>query len=81
MRAALPGEHARVPVRVRSWGDPTQSPGLVTRHDAGIFVVATRANRTPRSRLLTRPASALVDVSVSDPRRLHAVRASGQLPE
>ena len=63
VRAALPGEHARVPVRVRSWGDPTQSPGLVTRHNAGIFVVATRANRTTRSRLLTRPASALVDVS------------------
>ena len=63
VRAALPGEHARVSVRVRSWGDPTQSPGLVTRHDAGIFVVATRANSTTRSRLLSRPASALVDVS------------------
>ena len=63
VRAALPGEHARVPVRVRAWGDPTRSPGLVTRHNAGIFVVATNANRTTSSRLLTRPASALVDVS------------------
>ena len=63
VRAALPGEHARVPVRVRSWGDPTRSPGLVTRHNAGVFVVATGANRTTRSRLLSRPASALVDVS------------------
>jgi surface antigen len=63
VRAALPGERARVPVRVRSWGDPTRSPGLVTRHKAGVFVVSAGANRATRSRLLTRPASALVDVS------------------
>jgi surface antigen len=60
VRAALPGQHARVPVRASSWGAPTRSPGLVTRHNAGIFVIAG-GGAAPR--LLTRPASALVDVS------------------
>ena len=63
VRAALPGERSRVPVPVRSSSDLTRSPGLVTRHNAGTFVVATDAGRTTRASLLTRPASALVDVS------------------
>ncbi len=59
VRAAVPGQRARVSVDLRSSHDPTRSPGLVTRHNAGMFVVAGQA----RSRLLTRPASALVGVS------------------
>ncbi|NYE37252.1 surface antigen [Nocardioides cavernae] len=56
VRAAVPGERSRLTGRVSS-GDPTRSPGLVTRSNAGVFVVAGRA---ARSRLLTRPASAVV---------------------
>lgn len=56
VRAAVPGERSRLTGRV-SAGDPTRSPGLVTRSNAGVFVVAGRA---ARSRLLTRPASAVV---------------------
>ncbi|RYC12493.1 CHAP domain-containing protein [Nocardioides zhouii] len=59
VRAAVPGQRARVSVDLRAEHDPTRSPGLVTRHNAGMFVVAGQA----RARLLTRPASALAGVS------------------
>ena len=59
VRAAVPGQRARVSVDLRAAHDPTRSPGLVTRHNAGMFVVAGRA----RSRLLTRPAAALAGAS------------------
>lgn len=57
VRAALPGERSRLTGRVGS-GDPTRSPGLVTRSNAGVFVVGGRA---ARSRLLTRPAAAVIE--------------------
>jgi surface antigen len=60
LRAALPGERSRLTVRARSSSDLTRSPGLVTRSNAGVFVVAHTAGRSTRSRLLARPASALV---------------------
>jgi surface antigen len=60
VRAALPGERSRMPGRVGSPGDVTRSPGLVTRRNAGVFVVS--GGRTT-ARLLTRPASAVVDES------------------
>ncbi|MCF6378859.1 CHAP domain-containing protein [Nocardioides KLBMP 9356] len=60
VRAAVPGERSRVPGRVGA-GDLTRSPGLVTRRNAGVFVVAGRRT-TPT--LLTRPASAVVDSSL-----------------
>jgi hypothetical protein len=60
LRAALPGERSRLTVRARSSSDLTRSPGLVTRSNAGVFVVAHPAGRSTRSRLLARPASALV---------------------
>ncbi|MFC7361962.1 CHAP domain-containing protein [Nocardioides astragali] len=59
VRSAVPGRRSRLPVRVLSSGDPTRSPGLVTRSNAGIFVVAD-SRQAARARLLTRPASALV---------------------
>lgn len=60
VRAAVPGERSRMPGRVGPAGDVTRSPGLVTRRNAGVFVVA--GGRTT-ARLLTRPASAVVDES------------------
>ncbi len=58
VRAAVPGERSQLPGRVQPQGDPTRSPGLVTRSNAGLFVVADRG-RTARSRLLNRPAWAV----------------------
>jgi len=63
VRAAVPGERSQLPAHVRSDGDPTRSPGLVTRSNAGVFVVATDGRRAARSRLLTRPASAVIGAS------------------
>ncbi len=60
VRAAVPGERSRMPGHAGATGDVTRSPGLVTRHNAGVFVV--RGGRTT-ARLLTRPASAVVDRS------------------
>ncbi|WP_165354309.1 CHAP domain-containing protein [Nocardioides glacieisoli] len=60
VRAAVPGERSHMPARVGTTGDPTRSPGLVTRRNAGTFVVS--GGRTT-ARLLTRPASAVVDES------------------
>ena len=59
VRAALPGRRSLLPAHVLSSGDPTRSPGLVTRNNAGIFVVAD-GQQAARARLLTRPASAVV---------------------
>ena len=56
VRAAVPGERSQLPGTIRSTGDPTRSPGLVTRSNAGLFVVA---DRTARPRLLTRPTWAV----------------------
>ncbi|HEV2798194.1 MAG TPA: CHAP domain-containing protein [Nocardioides sp.] len=61
VRAAVPGERSHVPGRVGRAGDVTRSPGLVTRRDGGVFVVA--GGRTTTARLLARPASAVVDES------------------
>lgn len=58
LRSAVPGRRSRLPARVPSSGDPTRSPGLVTRSNGGIFVVAD--GQQARARLLTRPASAVV---------------------
>ena len=63
VRAAVPGERSQFPAHVRSAGDPTRSPGLVTRSNAGVFVVATDQRRPLTSRLLTRPASAVAGTS------------------
>ncbi|WP_297622528.1 CHAP domain-containing protein [Nocardioides sp.] len=59
VRAAVPGQRSQLPARVQSSGDATRSPGLVTRSNAGVFVVATERGRSARSRLLTRPARAV----------------------
>ncbi|WP_165355030.1 CHAP domain-containing protein [Nocardioides oleivorans] len=59
VRPGIPGEASRLPGRVRSTGDPTRSPGLVTRHNAGTYVVADRG-RTTSARLLARPADAVI---------------------
>ena len=64
LRAALPGERSRLSTRARSSGDLTRSPGLVTRNNAGVFVVAHTSGRSTRARLLARPAAAVVDRSV-----------------
>ena len=61
VRAAVPGERSHVPGRVGRAGDVTRSPGLVTRRNGGVFVVA--GGRTTTARLLARPASAVVDAS------------------
>ena len=58
--AAVPGQRSRMPGRVASPGDVTRSPGLVTRRNAGVFVVS---GGLTTARLLTRPASAVVDES------------------
>ncbi len=63
LRAALPGQRLRLATRARSSRDLTRSPGLVTRSNGGVFVVAHTASRSTRSRLLARPASAVVDQS------------------
>lgn len=55
VRSAVPGRPAR-PVRVRAPRDLTRSPGLVTRRQAGLFVV-TRSG----PRLLARPRPPVVD--------------------
>ncbi len=59
VRAAVPGQRSRLAAQVVDSGDPTRSPGLVTKKNAGVFVVAA-GRRTSGARLLTRPASALV---------------------
>ena len=59
VRSAVPGEPSRLPRGVRSTRDLTRSPGLVTRRDAGVFVVVRTG-----SRLLTRPAAAVVGDSL-----------------
>ena len=58
VRAAVPGERSQLPGTIRAHGDPTRSPGLVTRSNAGLFVVADRG-RTASARLLTRPTWAV----------------------
>ena len=58
VRAAVPGERSQLPGTIRASGDPTRSPGLVTRSNAGLFVVAGRG-RAVSSRLLTRPTWAV----------------------
>lgn len=58
VRAAVPGERSQLPGTISAHGDPTRSPGLVTRSNAGLFVVADRG-RTPSARLLTRPSWAV----------------------
>ncbi len=62
VRAAVPGERSQLPARIRSQGDPTRSPGLVTRSNAGLFVVADRG-RTARPHLLNRPTWAVTGVT------------------
>lgn len=62
VRAAVPGERSQLPATIRSSGDPTRSPGLVTRSNAGLFVVADRG-RTAHARLLTRPTWAVTGLS------------------
>ena len=54
VRSGVPGERSALPSDVRFGGDPTRSPGLVTRRNAGVFVVGAG------SRLLTRPESAVI---------------------
>jgi surface antigen len=56
VRSAVPGQPSRLPVRVRAPRDLTRSPGLVTRREAGLFVV-TRSG----PRLLARPTPGVVD--------------------
>lgn len=60
VRAAVPGERSQLPATIRSQGDPARSPGLVTRSNSGLFVVADRG-RTARARLLNRPTWAVTD--------------------
>ncbi|PKH43548.1 CHAP domain-containing protein [Nocardioides alpinus] len=62
VRAAVPGEKSQLPGTIRSSGDATRSPGLVTRSNAGLFVVADRG-RTAHARLLTRPTWAVTGVT------------------
>lgn len=59
LRAAVDGQRSRLAPGPRSVGDPTRSPGLVTRRNGGVFVVSVDPGRAPHARLLTRPASAL----------------------
>jgi hypothetical protein len=56
VRAAVPGQRSLLPGRVGPVGDPTVSPGLVTRR-GGVFL---ERGRTARPRLLARPAAAVV---------------------
>ncbi len=60
VRPAVPGQPVRVRVRPLPGGDPTRSPALVTRANAGVFVVSGDGPRAGRTGLLTRPATALV---------------------
>jgi len=59
VRGAVPGQASRLPRGARSARDLTRSPGLVTRRNAGVFVVAGTGYR-----LLTRPAAAVVEDSL-----------------
>jgi surface antigen len=59
VRGAVPGQRSQVGRGARAAGDLTLSPGLLTRRDGGVYVVA-RAG----ARLLARPAAAVVDDSV-----------------
>jgi surface antigen len=59
VRPGVPGVPSRLPGRVGTSRDLTRSPGLVTRHNNGVYVVADRGSTTS-ARLLTRPAAALV---------------------
>jgi surface antigen len=59
LRTAVDGRHSRLAPRLRTAGDPTRSPGLVTRRNGGVFVVSLGARRAPQARLLTRPATAV----------------------
>ncbi len=63
VRTAVPGARSQLSARFRSAGDPTRSPGLVTRSNAGLFVVSSDSRRPATSRLLTRPAWAVVGAS------------------
>lgn len=56
VRGAVPGRPTHLSRRVRATPDVTRSPGLVSRRDAGLFVV-TRSG----PRLLARPAPAVVE--------------------
>ncbi|GAA5115819.1 hypothetical protein GCM10023339_23600 [Alloalcanivorax gelatiniphagus] len=57
-RAAVPGQRSHLPGRVGRVGDPTVSPGLLTRR--GGVLVAAGSGRAARPRLLARPAAAVV---------------------
>ena len=57
VRPAVPGRATSFAARVRTAGDPTRSPGLVTRRNAGVYVVAPDGRG---ARLLIRPASAVI---------------------
>jgi surface antigen len=59
VRSGVPGQRSRLPGGVRSVRDLTRSPGLMIRRNGGLFVVAGSG-----SRLLARPASAVVDGSL-----------------
>lgn len=59
VRTAVPGAPSHLRRGVRPARDLTLSPGLVTRRDGGVFVVARTG-----ARLLTRPAAAVVDDSL-----------------
>lgn len=59
VRSAVPGERSHLPRRVRSTHDLTLPPVLLTRHNAGVFVLTGTG-----ARLLTRPAAAVVDDSL-----------------
>ncbi|GAB3027691.1 hypothetical protein GCM10011376_17120 [Nocardioides flavus (ex Wang et al. 2016)] len=67
LRAAVPGQRSRLPApltRARAVGDPTASPGLVTRR-GGAYVVAGRGRAT-RTWLLARPVAAVVPRSTPE---------------
>jgi surface antigen len=59
VRSAVPGQPSHVRGGARPTRDLTLSPGLLTRRDGAVFVVAR-----PGARLLTRPAAAVVDDSL-----------------
>lgn len=59
VRSAVPGVRSHVGREARQARDLTLSPGLLTRRDGGVFVVARTGPR-----LLARPAAAAVDDSL-----------------
>jgi hypothetical protein len=59
VRSAVPGTPSHLRRGVRAARDLTLSPGLVTRRDGGVFVVAGSG-----ARLLARPSAAAVDGSL-----------------